>query len=255
MENELLALLIVKKFTIKAKKVNFTDVKFMSASEKTKVYNKWISFLNNHFSEKQFSKALYGHLYTNCGYIAHYNLFGFYGEYFEKGAILNKMAFGVNHTPNENSGIWTGSIEFLGKDALETKRAFYDVYDDLINGHKYEGLKGFKQNWNGSGYMGARFDGDYGDLNVAMRQALQEYVDTFEDLIDDAKEQLKKAEEQTRLKELKAQKERIKATMETAKTQLDLIDKEIVEEVEIFEEQPAPANNGQLSLFDFVVAA
>lgn len=237
MQSDLIELLKVKKFSLKAEKVDFTDVEFMSATEKTKVYKKWVSFLNNHFSEKQFSKQLYQHLHAHCGYIAHYNRYGFYGEYFGKGAILNKLAFGVEHTPNENSGIWTGSIKFFGKDSLEAKEAFYTVYHDLLNGEQHEGLRGFKRNWNGAGYMGASFDGDYGDLNIAMRKSLQEYVSVFENMISEA--------------QVKLQQKRMKATVITAKEQLDLIESDIVED----DGKPLPVNNNPLSLFDIVVAA
>jgi hypothetical protein len=51
----------------------FKDVRFMTAAEKRKVLRQWVRFL----------KSLYHHLIQHCSFIAHYNLGGFYGVYFE----------------------------------------------------------------------------------------------------------------------------------------------------------------------------
>lgn len=60
----------------------FTDAHFMSAREKQKVVNNFKKFLKNNCSETTFTKALYNHLHLHCGFIAHYNINGFYNTYF-----------------------------------------------------------------------------------------------------------------------------------------------------------------------------
>lgn len=37
--------------------------------------------MKNGFSESLFTSAIYDHLHLHCGYIAHYNKHGYYGEY------------------------------------------------------------------------------------------------------------------------------------------------------------------------------
>jgi hypothetical protein len=60
----------------------FKDAHFMSATEKTKVVNNFKRFLKNDCSQTTFTKALYQHLHLHCGFIAHYNINGFYDTYF-----------------------------------------------------------------------------------------------------------------------------------------------------------------------------
>ncbi|MDA8106103.1 MAG: hypothetical protein M0Z71_12090 [Nitrospiraceae bacterium] len=59
----------------------FTDTKWLSSDEKRKVLKQWTSFVKNGFSESLFTSAIYDHLHLHCGYIAHYNKHGYYGEY------------------------------------------------------------------------------------------------------------------------------------------------------------------------------
>ena len=65
-----------------AKKYVFTDVQFMNAKEKERVNKQWVTFLNSNCSRAKFTKALYNHLHLHCGFIAHYNIYGFYDTYF-----------------------------------------------------------------------------------------------------------------------------------------------------------------------------
>lgn len=58
----------------------FADVRFQSAAEKTQVYKAWIRFLNSNFDRSKFTKAIYSHLMMHCGFIAHYDINGFYAE-------------------------------------------------------------------------------------------------------------------------------------------------------------------------------
>ncbi len=63
----------------------FTDVEFMTAKEKELVLKNWQTFLKHGLQRKHFTKRLYNHLHLHCGFIAHYNLGGFYSTYFEAG--------------------------------------------------------------------------------------------------------------------------------------------------------------------------
>ena len=63
----------------------FTDVKFMTAKEKKLVLKNWKSFLKHGLKKQHFTKRLYNHLHLHCGYIAHYDIHGFYSTYFEAG--------------------------------------------------------------------------------------------------------------------------------------------------------------------------
>jgi hypothetical protein len=61
----------------------FKDVRFMTAAEKKRVLRQWKLFLKSGFDARLFMKSLYHHLIQHCSFIAHYNLSGFYGVYFE----------------------------------------------------------------------------------------------------------------------------------------------------------------------------
>ena len=63
----------------------FTDVKFMTAREKELVLKNWKTFLKHGLKKEHFTKRLYEHLHLHCGFIAHYNIHGFYSTYFEAG--------------------------------------------------------------------------------------------------------------------------------------------------------------------------
>jgi len=79
--------------------IKFTSVEFMTATEKEKTVKAWDRFLKNYSKDwskvytdrfgntielpfKSFSKPLYNHLHLHCGYIAHYNILGFYHAQF-----------------------------------------------------------------------------------------------------------------------------------------------------------------------------
>ncbi len=63
----------------------FTDVRFMTARQKDQVLKNWQTFLRHGLQQQHFTKRLYEHLHLHCGFIAHYNLHGFYATYFEAG--------------------------------------------------------------------------------------------------------------------------------------------------------------------------
>ncbi len=68
--------------------MTFTDAKFMTAAEKTRVFNAWKRFVkaiaagDYPATEQAFTKGLYNHLIQHCSFIAHYNQGGFFGTYF-----------------------------------------------------------------------------------------------------------------------------------------------------------------------------
>ena len=70
---------------------NFTDTRFMTAKEKERVLKNWNTFLKNGLKIENFTKRLYNHLHLHCGYIAHYNLHGFYSTYFEVGCDVQRF--------------------------------------------------------------------------------------------------------------------------------------------------------------------
>lgn len=229
-----LNLLVIKDFKIKPEQnIVFEDVEFMSANEKMKVYKKWIQFLNTHFKQTQFTKHLYNHLYQHCGYIAHYNLNGFYGNYFGHGL----------HSTLEN----------FDKNNLHAKKIFYDVYRDLFKSRGADTyLKGFVDNWNGTNHMGVHYRGDYEDLNTAMRDILIEYYMQWEDLISTANSKLEQAKELKVIKEKKLQRQRLLSVIDDANSQLDLIENEISEE--IVASQSKDNDCDSMTLFDFYSA-
>jgi hypothetical protein len=68
---------------IEMETTEFRDVRFMTAVEKKRVLRQFIRFLKSGFEARLFMKSLYHHLIQHCSFIAHYNLAGFYGVYFE----------------------------------------------------------------------------------------------------------------------------------------------------------------------------
>lgn len=63
----------------------FTDVEFMTARDKDLVLKVWRTFLRHGLKRKHFTKRLYQHLHLHCGFIANFNLHGFYSTFFEAG--------------------------------------------------------------------------------------------------------------------------------------------------------------------------
>ncbi|HJE03606.1 MAG TPA: hypothetical protein K8U92_06975, partial [Aliarcobacter thereius] len=91
----------IRNFKIKINNIEFSDVEYMSAAEKTQIYKNFVTFLNNHFKESSFKKNLYEHLHLHCGFIAHYNIKGFYSEYFTTAARFQKIALDFTSKPSE----------------------------------------------------------------------------------------------------------------------------------------------------------
>ena len=67
---------------MKIEKEQFKDVKFLTQQDKYKIAKHFKRFVENGFKAKDFNKSIYEHLHLHCGFIAHYNINGFYHEYF-----------------------------------------------------------------------------------------------------------------------------------------------------------------------------
>jgi len=77
----------------------FTDVEFMTAREKELALKNWKTFLKYGLQQKHFTKRLYEHLHLHCGFIAHYDIHGFYSTYFEAGQDTERFfEHFCNHT-------------------------------------------------------------------------------------------------------------------------------------------------------------
>ena len=158
-----------KNFNIKAKSLHFKSVQYMTDLEKKKVYVNFVKFLNNHFKRTLFKKNLYEHFHCHCGFIAHYNIDGFYGEYFETAAQFH---FNVNDYKNpvhENTGNLNRSSE------LSNGELFYNIYEEINSsrnglGEFYDTIMS-NQNW--GAYS------DYKDLDDAIKDAFNEYIDVW----------------------------------------------------------------------------
>jgi hypothetical protein len=55
----------------------------MTAKQKTQVLRHWTKFLKGGFKREDFTKQLYHYLEQHAGFIAHYDIEGFYGTYFK----------------------------------------------------------------------------------------------------------------------------------------------------------------------------
>ena len=69
----------------------FTDAEFMTAQEKGLVLRDWERFLRLGLRKTHFTRRLYEHLHLHCGFIAHYNIHGFYSECFEAGQDIERF--------------------------------------------------------------------------------------------------------------------------------------------------------------------
>jgi hypothetical protein len=57
----------------------------MSAAEKERVLHQWELFLKSGLNKDKFTKSLYNHIIQHCEFIAHYDIHGFFDEYFTSG--------------------------------------------------------------------------------------------------------------------------------------------------------------------------
>jgi len=63
------------------------SVEFMDAAQKKKVLKQWEQFVKSGFRRNMFTRGVYEHLHLHCGFIAHYNIDGFYCEYWEAALV------------------------------------------------------------------------------------------------------------------------------------------------------------------------
>lgn len=182
----------------------------------------------------------------HCGFIAHYNINGFYGEYFATAATLQKIAFNVEKQPSEYDGYYVGSTAYAGTDSLMAKHAFYKLYEELTSSK--EGLGDFYGAFSGRrGYMGASMDGDYGDLNTAIKEAFHSYLEEWEELITKAMSDFETFSKDEETKRLQNQKEEVLA-------QAKVFQQKAMElEAQLIEKQQTPQKQlVQSTLFDFM---
>ena len=67
---------------MKIEKEMFKDSHFLMAQEKYQIAKHFQRFVKNGFKPNDFLKRVYEHLHLHCGFIAHYNINGFYQTYF-----------------------------------------------------------------------------------------------------------------------------------------------------------------------------
>jgi len=60
----------------------FSDGQYTKAKDKELIYKALVNFIKNDFAQGKFTKSLYTHLSLNFGFIAHYDLHGFYQKRF-----------------------------------------------------------------------------------------------------------------------------------------------------------------------------
>lgn len=168
-------------FKIKAKELEFFDVNSMSKDDKNKVYKDFVKFLNNHFKRTAFSKNLYKYLHLKCNFIAHYNIDGFYGEYFGV-----PMAF---HKKKSNYMPTSEYIGFTRTNELKTvEDTFTDILRDIFT-NSSDGLSLFFSN-----IFANNYNSDYSDLNRALKDVYDDYISCFYEVQNAAVEKKNKQE-------------------------------------------------------------
>lgn len=117
----------------------FKDVQFMTAKEKELVLKNWKTFLKHGLKKQHFTKRLYEHLHLHCGYVANYDIHGFYSTYFEAGQDTERFfdhfcTYTVSHygANSDYDDLNTAMREVYDeyKDAIE-KKAAADIADSL----------------------------------------------------------------------------------------------------------------------------
>ena len=69
----------------------FTDVEFMTTKEKELVLKNWKRFIEDGLQRRHFTKRLYEHLHLHSGFVANFNVGGFYSVYFEAGQDIERF--------------------------------------------------------------------------------------------------------------------------------------------------------------------
>lgn len=235
-----------KNFNIKAKSLSFESVDFMTDLDKKKIYINFVKFLNNHFKRTLFKKNLYEHFHCHCGFIAHYNIHGFYGEYFETAANFHFNVSGYTNPMHECGG------NLNSKSTLSHGEQFYAIYEEL-NGSRY-GLGAFYDqicgNMNYGGY------GDYRDLDDAIKDAFSEYMEIWREEIRKAVKAYDKFSKEEDIKKLKEEKEAAEHKANELLKNADEIEQKMLD-AKIKQDdvkQKVDVKKAQLTLFDFMAA-
>ena len=235
-----------KNFKIKAKSLSFESVKFMTDLEKKKIYINFVKFLNNHFKRTLFKKNLYEHFHCNCGFIAHYNINGFYGEYFETAASYHYNVNNYENPMNEYSG------NLNRESTLSHGEQFYAIYEELNSSR--DGLGEFydtiMSNENYGGYA------DYADLDGALIEAFNEYMEIWREEIRKAVKAYDKFSKDEKIQKLNEKKEELRNEQKRLDETTRAIEETLIEEaskVKIIEEESNSkvAKKQQQNLFDF----
>jgi hypothetical protein len=235
-----------KNFKIKPKSLSFESVEFMTDLEKKKVYINFVKLLNNHFKRTLFKKNLYEHFHCHCGFIAHYNINGFYGEYFETAANYH---FNVNSYSNP-ANEYAGNLNKIS--TLSHAEQFYAIYEE-INGTR-NGLGDFYDTLDGNMNYGAY--GDYADLDNAIKDAFSEYMEIWREEIRKAVKAWNIFSKDKDVQELKkqkevAQKEASELLTKARELETKIVDKKTIQDKAVVK---SDSKSGQASLLDFMSA-
>lgn len=103
-------------------KHKFSNVEFMTARQKQLVLKNWKTFLKHGLKKEHFTRNLYQHLHLHCGFIAHYNIHGFYSTYFEAGQDTEH--FFEQFCSNINGFCGGGDYSDLNSEMLEVYKEF-----------------------------------------------------------------------------------------------------------------------------------
>ena len=236
----------IKNFKIKAKNIKFESVQHMTDLEKSKIYVAFVKLLNNHFKFTLFKKNLYQHFTNHCGFIAHYNLNGFYGEYFATAAKYHCNINGYK-TPAHECG---GNLNESSDDS--NGEMFYAIYEELNGsrvglGEFYDGIMS-NQNW--GGYS------DYVDLDDALKEAFNEYLEIWREEIKKAIKAKDKFLKIEKVQELKVKENNIKQKQNLLNESMSEIQQELNDELTTQLQKVSTVEPGmQLSLFDLLEVA
>jgi hypothetical protein len=103
----------------------FTNAQFMTAHDKELVLKDWERFLGHGLRKADFTRRLYEHLHLHCGFIAHYDIHGFYSEYFEAGQDIERFFEHFCSYTAQNFGAYAEYDDLHGamREALDRHKA------------------------------------------------------------------------------------------------------------------------------------
>jgi hypothetical protein len=176
----------------------------------------------------------------HCGFIAHSNIKGFYGEYFETAAHYH---FNVNGYSNPMSE-YSGNLNV--KSTLSHEEQFYAIYEEL-NGSR-NGLGEFYDT------LISNYYDEYKDLNDAIKDAFNEYLSIWRDEIKKALNAYEKFLKNDEVKKLKAEKENKAEKAKQLLNEANFIEEQMFE-IKTVQDKLVLRDHfksGQTTLFDFL---